>query len=192
MSPIRNLSWISLIDYLMNNEEIDRELGKVIDEWYQWVLNEITRNIAKDAMREYGTELLHFVILELYNKTPEYKLDLIKNKKVPFWLLTSSGLQLRSGSSPFYRQIRQTRMSARSGDESIDSVTYEPYDGELYDCFIQGLDSLDFYHKKLIEEKYLNQLTFTDISKKYQIAIPHLKRDTYIALQIIRDKCKHV
>jgi DNA-directed RNA polymerase specialized sigma24 family protein len=179
-------------DVIMNNEEIDRELGKVINEWYQWVLNEITRNIAKDQMREYGTELLHFVILELYNKTPEYKLDLINNKKVPFWLLTSSGLQLRSGSSPFYRQIRSNRMSARSGAEDLDFATWEPYDGEMYDCFTQGMEQLDFYHRKLIEEKYLNEMTFKDISNKYQIAQHHIKKDLYIALQLIRDHCKHV
>jgi hypothetical protein len=79
----------------MNNEKIDRELGRVIEEWYEWVLKEITTKIAKDQMREYGPELLHFVILELYNKSPEYKKQLLEDKKVPYWLLTSSGLQLQ-------------------------------------------------------------------------------------------------
>jgi hypothetical protein len=179
-------------DVIMNNEEIDRELGKVIGEWYEWVLKEINTNICKDQMREYGPELLHFVVLELYNKTPEYKKQLLEDKKVPYWLLTSSGLQLRSGSSPFYRQIRSNRMSARSGGEDLGFAEYEPYDGELYDCFISGMDNLDFYHRRLLEEKYFNQLTFTDISRKYQIAINHLKRDIYMALQMIRDHCKHV
>jgi hypothetical protein len=176
----------------MNNEEIDRELGRVIEEWYKWVLNEIQCNIAKDAMREYGPELLHFVILELYNKTPEYKKQLLEDKKVPYWLLSSSGLQLRSGSSPFYRQIRQTRMTARSGDESMDILTYEAYDGEMYECFQQGMENLNFYHRKLLEEKYLNELTFNDISRKYQISVHHIKRDIYIALELIRNQCKHI
>lgn len=176
----------------MNNEKIDRELGKVIEEWYDWILNEITTKIAKDAMREYGPELLHFVILELYNKSPEYKLKLLKDEKVPYWLLTSSGLQLRSGSSPFYRQIRSNRMSARSGDDTIDYLQYEEYDGELYDCFLSAMETLDYYHRCLLEEKYINQLPFTEISRKYQISITHLKRDTYIALEMIRKHCKHI
>jgi len=177
---------------MMNNEKIDRELGRVIGEWYEWVLREITTKIAKDQMKEYGPELLHFVILELYNKSPEYKQQLLDDEKVPYWLLTSSGLQLRSGSSPFYRQIRQTRMAARSGDDSLDFAEYEPYDGDLYDCFTSAMENLDYYHRRLLEEKYLNNLTFTDISRKYQIAIHHLKKDTYIALEMIRKHCKHV
>jgi DNA-directed RNA polymerase specialized sigma24 family protein len=54
------------------------------------------------------------------------------------------------------------------------------------------MENLDYYHRRLLEEKYLNQLTFTDISRKYQIAINHLKRDIYMALQMIREHCKHV
>jgi len=176
----------------MNNEKIDRELGKVISEWYDWVLNEVQTKIARDQMKEYGVELLHFVIIELYNKSPEYKKQLLDDGKVPYWLLTSSGLQLRSGSSPFYRQIRQTRMSVRSGDDSLDTFAYEPYDGDLYECFTSAMENLDYYHRRLLEEKYLNNLTFTDISKKYQIAIHHLKKDTYIALEMIRKHCKHI
>jgi DNA-directed RNA polymerase specialized sigma24 family protein len=177
---------------MKNNEEINRELGKVITEYYDWLLNEIAKNIAKDQMKEYGSELLHFIIIELYNKTPEYKLNLLENKKVPWWILTSSGLQLRSGSSPFYKQIRESRMSARSGDVSLDNEIYEAYDPELYDCFTEGMETLNFYHRTLIQEKYLNELTFKDISVKYQIAIHHIKKDLYIALQLIRDHCKHV
>lgn len=176
----------------MTQEQINRELGRVIEEYYDWLLNEITKNIARDQMSEYGPELLHFIIIELYNKTPEYKLNLLENKKVPWWILTSSGLQLRSGSSPFYKQIRQNRMSARSGDVSLDNEIYEAYDPEMYDCFTEGMETLNFYHRTLIQEKYLNELTFKDISAKYQIAIHHIKKDLYIAIQLIRDHCKHV
>jgi hypothetical protein len=179
-------------DVMMNNEEIDRELGRVIGEWYEWVLNEIQRNIAKDAMSEYGPELLHFMIIELYKKSPEYKQKLLDNGKVPYWLLTSSGLQLRSGSSPFYREIRSNRMSARSGGDEMDVISWEPYDGELYDCFTQGMEKLDFYHRRLLEEKYLNEMTFKAIADKYKIHQNHIRKDVYIALQMIRDFCKHV
>lgn len=176
----------------MNNEEINRELGKVIEEWYKWVLNEINTNICKDQMREYGPELLHFVVLELYNKSPEYKKQLLEDKKVPYWLLTSSGLQLRSGSSPFYRQIRSNRMSARSGGDDLDFITYEPYDGELYDCFTSAMESLDFYQRHLVQEKYINELSFKEISKKYQISIVHIKSDLYKALELMREHCLHI
>lgn len=179
-------------DVMMNNEEIDRELGRVIEKHYKWLLKEIKTKIAKDAMREYGPELLHFVIIELYNKSPEYKQQLLSDEKVQYWLLTSSGLQLRSGSSPFYRMIRSNRMSARSGGEEMDTVVWEDYDGEMYECFLQAMDQLDFYQRKLVEEKYLNELTFKAISDKYQIHQNHIRKDLFAAIQQMREHCKHV
>jgi len=178
----------------MNEEVINRELNKIIGEIYEWVLREIKTNICKDQMREYGEELLHFMIIELFNKSPEYKQQLINDKKVQYWLLTSSGLQLRSSSSPFYRLIRETRGYSDGGEEDgvLDLITYEPLDTELYDCFLQAMDNLDFYQRKLVEEKYLNELSFKDISIKYQIGLNHIKADLYKALEKMRIFCKHI
>ena len=133
----------------MTEEEINKKISDQIEKSYKWLHREITTKIAKDQMSEFGTELLHFDILELYNKPLEYKQKLLKDEKVPFWILTSSGLQLRSGSSPFYNQIRKTRMSTRSGDVSLENEVYEPYDPEMYDCFIKGMEHLNFYYHKL-------------------------------------------
>ena len=147
---------------------IKNKLNKIIEKKYNWVLNEIKTNICKDQMGEYGTELLHFIILELFNKSPEYKQQLLNDNKVEYWLLTSSGLQLRSGSSPFYRLVRETRTYGvdEEYDSILSNISYEPVDNELYDCFTEAMNNLDYYHKKLVEEKYLNELTFKAISKK--------------------------
>lgn len=176
----------------MTEEEINKKISDQIEKSYKWLHKEIKTKIAKDQMKEFGTELLHFVILELYNKSPEYKQKLLKDEKVPYWILTSSGLQLRSGSSPFYNQIRKTRMSTRSGDVSLDNEVYEPYDPEMYDCFVKGMENLNFYYRKLLEEKYINELSFNAISQKYKITLKHVRRDVYIGILQIRKFCNHI
>ena len=179
----------------MTEEELNNKIGQIIEKYYNWLKREIKTNIAKDSMSGYAEELLHFIIMELYNKSPEKKQKLLDDNKIPFWILTSSGLQLRSGSSPFYSLIRKNRLQARSGDldfeEHID-IQDTPYDPEMYDCFKKGMEQLNWYNRKLLEEKFLNQLSFKAISEKYNISTKHLRKDVYIAILEIRKFCKYI
>jgi len=174
----------------MTNEEVNAQLNKIIDKEYQWMLDNISQNIAKDKMSEYNVELLHFILLELYNKSPEYKIKLMNDDKVKYWVITSAGLQLRSSTSPFYRAVRREKMHARSG--ALPEIAFEAYEPEMWDCYQSGMESLSFYYRKLVEEKFLNSMSFDDISKKYQISKVHIKRDLVIAIDLLRNHCKHV
>jgi hypothetical protein len=179
----------------MTEAELNNKIGQIIERYYDWLKREIKQNIAKDGMSGYAEELLHFIIMELYNKSPEKKQKLLDDNKIPFWILTSSGLQLRSSSSPFYNLIRRNKLQARSGDldfeEHID-IQDIPYDSEMYDCFKKGMEQLNWYNRKLLEEKFLNQLSFKAISEKYNISTKHLRKDVYIALLEIRKFCKYI
>jgi hypothetical protein len=179
----------------MTEEELNNKIGQIIERYYDWLKREIKQNIAKDGMSGYAEELLHFIIMELYNKSPEKKQKLLDDNKIPFWILTSSGLQLRSSSSPFYNLIRKNRLQARSGDSDFEEhieIQDIPYDSEMYDCFKKGMEQLNWYNRKLLEEKFLNQLSFKAISEKYNISTKHLRKDVYIALLEIRKFCKYI
>ena len=173
----------------MTNKEVDRELSKVIERDYEWLLSNVSYNITKGKMSEYNVELLHFIILELYDKEPQYKSQLLKNGKVKYWIITSAGLQLRSSTSPFYRQIRKTRMSVR---EHPPELFYEAYDPTMWDCYESGMKEIGWYHRHLLTEKYINKLTFNEIHQKYAISKVHLKRDVHDALEMMRKHCKDI
>jgi RNA polymerase sigma factor (sigma-70 family) len=176
----------------MTEEEINEEIGKEITRRYKWLVTQVKTNIAKDMMSGYAEDLLHHIIIDLYKKTPEYKLDLLNNKKVENWILVACGFQLRSGSSPFYREHRQLRMSARSGmlpdgffeeDTSLD---------DLYQCLLKAMEHLDVYQRTLIQRKYFDKWTYDEICDYYQISKTHLTKDTKIAIKKIREYCNNV
>ena len=61
-----------------------------------------------------------------------------------------------------------------------------------FDCMVQQLDKLDFYHKTIITDYFLNSMTYVQINKKYGISLIHLKRAVDNGLEIIRNKCKAI
>jgi RNA polymerase sigma factor (sigma-70 family) len=176
----------------MTEEQINEAIGKEITRRYKWLVTQVKTNIAKDMMSTYAMDLLHHIIIDLYKKTPEYKLDLLNNNKVENWILVACGFQLRSGSSPFYREHRQLRMSARSGmlpdgffeeDTSLD---------DLYQCLLKAMEHLDVYQRTLIQRKYFDKWTYDEICDYYQISKTHLTKDTKIAIKKIREYCNNV
>lgn len=55
----------------------------------------------------YLGELLPFIILEFFRKPLEVRLDVCENQKLEHYITRMMGLQLKSGSSPFYSHIRK-------------------------------------------------------------------------------------
>lgn len=178
----------------MSEEQLNREINKWFNENYDSLIYQVKHNIAKDSMSQYADELLSHVILWTLERSPEMKEQMLKDNKLENYILRTCGLQLRSSTSPFYRESRKFKMSARSGmsdvddvaDEGITSIESNPY----YQCMISEIHNLHWYHQKLIEEKWINGLTYQDMRLKYGITLSSLKSDLNVAYDIIREKCK--
>jgi DNA-directed RNA polymerase specialized sigma subunit len=54
-----------------------------------------------------------------------------------------------------------------------------------------ALEQLDFYHRQLVTDYYLNGLKFGEIKEKYGISLNYVSRDIKYGLKLIRKKCKH-
>jgi DNA-directed RNA polymerase specialized sigma24 family protein len=52
------------------------------------------------------------------------------------------------------------------------------------------LEKLDFYHKPLIIDYYIQGMTYIQLNKKYGISLKHLKTAIEEGLSIIRTECK--
>ena len=178
----------------MTEEELNREINKWFNNHYNSLIYQVKRHIAKDRMSMYADELLSHVILWTLERTPEMKEQMLRDGKLENYILRTCGLQLRSSTSPFYREARRFKMSARSGvtevddveDEGVTSVEADP----LYQCLIREMKNLHWYYQKLLEEKWINGLTFQQMRIKYGITLSSLKTDLNVAYDLIREKCK--
>jgi DNA-directed RNA polymerase specialized sigma subunit len=112
----------------------------------------------------------------------------------------SMSLNLKSSTSPFWGQYRRQMYNNRGIYLAESSKSY--IDGEYdeikleeideFECMVQQLDKLDFYHKAIITDYFLNSMTYAQINKKYGISLIHLKRAVDNGLEIIRNKCKAI
>lgn len=174
---------------------IQERLNKWVSQEYEWLRKEITTNIAWGRMSEYAEDLLHHIIMDLY-KMEEGKLEkLLDNGKLKWYVLSGAGLQLRSGTSPFYKIHRKDRMSARSGmlDEYNKVTQPEVFKDEeaeeLMDCFNRAVEQLDWYHKELFTKKFKSGWSFQEMHDHYNISKRHLTKDINKAINQIRSIC---
>ena len=183
----------------------ENKINKYVGEWYEWMMGEVKRNIAKDGMRDYAEDLLHHVILDLYNLPADKITQMVEDDKLRWYILSGCGLQLRSSSSPFYRLHRREKMQARENYSHFYSPLsptfnglgildreYEPYDDiieRLQECFDKEMGELHFYERALMEKYFVEKWSIQKIHKFYNISKTHIVKDINRALDIIRDKC---
>jgi hypothetical protein len=178
----------------MSELELNREIDRWFRENYNSLLYQVKRNIAKDGMSMYAEELLSHVILWTLERKPEMKEQMLRDNKIENYILRACSMQLRSSTSPFYREARKFKMSARSGVAEVDDILDEGStsieSNPQYECMMREIKNLHWYHQKLIEEKWINGLTYQDMRIKYGITLSSLKSDFIIIYDIIRKKCQ--
>lgn len=176
----------------------EEKVNKWIEENYTWYDKEVRMNIAKGAMAKFADDLVHEMVMSLYNISPE-KWDNIENEGagIKYYLLSSTGLTLRSNTSPFWRKIRRERMNAREqGLPGSDSnifdrgEVYEEYDESLYQCFKREMENLHWYQKRIMDEYWFQNMNLDEIREKYGISKRHLVKDLNQAIYDIREACK--
>ena len=179
----------------MNKETKDR-IDKWVGERYEWLLGEISTNIAKGKMADYASDLTIHMIETLYFQ-PEDKINqMLDDDKLGWWLLTGAGMQLRSSTSPFYRIYRQEKSWSREqGIEGSFNNIFErpdePYDDSLMECFQKEYNNLHWYLKKIMDKYWYEGQTLQEIHEYYNISKRHLTKDLNTAINIIREKCNN-
>lgn len=175
----------------------DMEIIQMRDKWfsenYHIIQREVRNNIAKDGMSGFADDLIQMSTIQFLNKPLDQQYQMLRDNKVKWYILVTAGLNLRSSTSPFYNQIRKFRMSVRTGAIPENSTEDDDVPQELqddYQCLQREFENLNFYQKRLIEEKFINGLTYKEIRDKYDITLNSLTKDIKEAIRIIKCKCK--
>lgn len=145
-------------------------------------------------------DLLPFCISELLTKKPLnylYKL-IVLDKKLPNYMGRSLSLNIRSSTSPFWLKYRREGYNSRGiylsdtqnefSKNKFDQIEIE-FEITNEECALKALESLDFYHKALLDDYYMKGMTFTAMHLKYGITLAHLKRDVTKGIKLIKEKC---
>jgi len=146
------------------------------------------------------SDLLSFVMTEFLGKKSiqyQFQVCCVNNKELNY-MGKSMSLNLRSSTSPYWSHIRKESYNYRSiylAESDKDYITgnydtIQEQEMDSQDCVLQALEQLDFYHKPLLTDYYLNGLNYSQLNKKYGISPNHLKKAIDTGISIIKQQCK--
>ena len=146
------------------------------------------------------SDLLSFCMEQfLCKKDINYKYKVcVTDDAILNYMGRSMSLNLRSSSSPYWSHIRRDSYNYRGiylaeTDKSYINGDYDEIvvkEDADYDCMLTQLDKLDFFHKPLVTDYYLNGMTYAQLNKKYGISLKHLNQAINKGLEIIRTECR--
>lgn len=178
---------------------IDRAITQAYPKMYKDFIRITSYN------REHYEDLLLFCLSEFLTKKSidyQYKVA-VTDGKLANYMGRSMSMNLKSSTSPFWQNYRKSAYNSRGAY----LVEYEEYgqhdlpeiqdpDMELKDmnpreCMMWALEQINFYHRALLEEYYLNDKTYKDIREKYGIPLQHIRKDLEAGVKLLQEHCKH-
>lgn len=179
----------------VEEKKVRKELELV---YPQLIIN--TKKVCGFNYDRWGDDLLALSILFFLEKPLDTQIKIINDGKLENYITFIMGLQVKSGSSKFYKDYRRFMYNQR---EIYDNNTYkdrmvtfpEPFEDEESECLAcikHQIDKLDPYLKMLVNEHLIQGENFSTISQKYNITYTHLKRDTLRVSKEIKELCKHL
>ena len=154
---------------------------------------------------ELWSDLLSFCLTEfLDKKSIDYQYQVaVTNDKLKHYIGRSMSLNLRSKTSPYWSKIRRYTYNTRGTylvdyDEFDKHEHFQLSDPDLTleqfnprECMMASLDKIDFYHRQLITDYYLNGMSYKDMHEKYGITLNSIRRDVKKGIALIQQHCKH-
>jgi hypothetical protein len=185
-------------DELTDNEKRDMINHAISKHYNKMLLDE--KRITSYNYHLYS-DLLSFCLEQfLTKKSLDYQYKVcVTDQAILNYMGRSMSLNLRSSSSPYWNQVRKQSYNYRGvylaeTDQAylkgeFDEISeYDEIDD--YQCMLIQLEKLDFYHKPLVIDYYINGMTYVEMNKKYGISLSHLKNSIEKGVKIIRDECK--
>jgi RNA polymerase sigma factor (sigma-70 family) len=153
---------------------MNREIEKYITTNYYQLLS-ITKKITKN--HELTQDLLHEVILQLYNKG-QIILQQYTDDQIKYYIVSVIRINWHSNTSPFYYKIRKESSRYVNIDEIFNLADETQLDFEkqqLFDILEQSWCELDWFRKSLFE-MYLTLGSMKKVSKQTRIPLSSISR----------------
>ena len=153
---------------------MNREIERYITNNYYQLLT-ITKKITKG--HELSQDLLHEVILQLYNKD-NIILKEYCDEQIKYYIVSVIRINWHSTTSPFYYKIRKESSKYTNIDEiyNLADDTQLEYEKQiLFDILEQSWCELDWFRKSLFE-MYLTLGSMKKVSKQTRIPVSSISR----------------
>ena len=183
----------------MSEEELKIKLDRWFSRNWDHYCSEVRKNIANGQMSQHADDLSVLIYEEFMKKPHAQKLQMYQDNKILNWMLRAASFQIKSGSSPFYRLHRKhsvKHIPSYFAENEGKAITKEGEwnNDDAWLCVKEAMteDNIGWYYSKLLDMKFIQQMTYTDMCEKYGFAINTLKKDIKRALEAAKQHCNHL
>jgi DNA-directed RNA polymerase specialized sigma subunit len=187
----------------MTDDDKRKEINKAITRHWDKMLADEKRITSYNY--DQWSDLLVFCIEEfLSKKTIDYQYDIaVVNDRLPNYMGRSMSLNLKSQTSPYWNKVRKHLYDTRG----VYMAEYNEYGRHDYneiadpdltpeqvspiECMTVAITKLDFYYQALVTDYYLNEMTYKQINKKYNIPLNAVQKDIKNGVKQIQQYCSH-
>ena len=180
------------------------EVNRAITRCYPKMYKDFKRITSYNS--EQFEDLLQFVLSEFLTKKNidyQYKLCVLDDKLVNY-IGRSMAINLKSNTSPYWHAHRKESYKSRGSYlvenkehfHEFEHPTIKDPDITLLqenplECVMYALEQIDFYHRTLLNEYYLQDKTYREIRTKYGIPLQHIRDDLRKGVKLLQEYCKH-
>jgi len=167
---------------------MNKEIENYITNNY-YLLLDITKKITKN--NQLSQDLLHEVILQLYNKD-NIVLNEYSNNQIKYYIVAVIRINWCSTTSPFYYKIRKepaTYVDINNIYDLADDTQKEFENKIIFDILEEGWTELDWFRKSLFE-MYMGLGSMKKVAAKTRIPVSSISRYISESREQIKDYIK--
>ena len=164
-----------------------------IDRWISRNYEMLVSNVSRITRnKDEAVEILHICILSLLEFPADKQQRLYDEGKLENYITSASNLQYKSSTSPYHRQNRR---HSRNETEWVEwkwgHNLEDEFDdwAEMCECALKELNDLHFYYRILIQDKFIQGMTYQQMNEKYRISKNSLLKDVKEGLLMLKLKC---
>lgn len=166
------------------------DIEKWINRNYEMLVGNATRITSN---RDEATEILHMCVLSLLEYPADKQQRLFDEGKLENYMTMCVNRNYKSSTSPYHRQLRrhprnETEWVEWKWGHNPENDSDDEYN-EMCECALRELNDLHFYYRILVQDKFINGLTYQQMNEKYRISKNSLLRDVKEGLQMLKLKC---
>lgn len=142
--------------------------------------------------RDKAGDCLHLCILSLLEYSAEKQQKLYEGGKLENYITMCVNTQYKSSTSPYYTKHRkQSMMETEYVEWKHYDVMEEEVDEyqQVCDCIFSSIDELHFYYRALLNDKFIEGLTYAQMNEKYRISKNSLLKDVKVGVEMLKQKC---
>ena len=169
-------------------------MNRIIDNWISNNYERLYSNSCRITSHpDKASDLLHGCLTEFLTYPEDKQLRIFNGGKLENYLTSCCNIQYKSSTSPYHKFHRK---------QIFNELEYIDYKHDVLDikdevdeyevcaeCVLRELDTLHYYFRTLVQDKYVIGLTFAEMHQKYRISKNSLLRDCHQGLQMLRELC---